>query len=123
MQDGQAAETAKAAPAETMDVLRIGIPLADGARSSRAYAYEVAVVDCESGTKLHKAVYAAGINLGIGHEPNGGITTLDIPAGELPRGGALVVAARPLSSLGARGQAISTRIPCVPLSIRRKVAV
>lgn len=123
VQDGQAAETAKAAPAETMDVLRIGIPLADGARSSRAYAYEVAVVDRESGKKLHKAVYAAGINLGIGHEPNGGITTLDIPAGELPRGGALVVAARPLSSLGARGQAISTRIPCVPLSVRRKAAV
>ena len=41
----------------------------------------------ESGSqKLFKAVYAAVCNMGMGHEPNGGVTTLDIPMSELQNG-------------------------------------
>ena len=62
------------------------IPLANGNPDSRVYAYEVEVTGDEGTTKLHKAVYAAGVNMGIGHEPNGGVTTLEIPKSELPPG-------------------------------------
>ena len=46
--------------------------------------------------------------MGIGHEPNGGVTTLEIPKSELPPGKTLTVAVRPLSSLGTSGKAITT---------------
>lgn len=89
------------------DAVRVSIPLADGNPDSRVYAYEVVVVGDEGTPKLHKAVYAAGCNMGIGHEPNGGVTTLDIPKSELPPGKTLTIAARPLSSLGTSGKAIA----------------
>ena len=54
-----------------------------------------------------KSVYAAGANMGIGHEPNGGITTLRIPASELPKGGKLTFAVRPITSLGTHGKALT----------------
>ena len=88
--------------------LCVRIPLADGNPDSRVYAYEVVVVGDESAPKLQKAVYAAGCNMGIGHEPNGGVTTLDITKSELPPGKTLTIAARPLSSLGTSGKAIAT---------------
>ena len=88
--------------------IRLRIPLADGNPDSRVYAYEVVVVGDEGSPKLHKAVYAAGCNMGIGHEPNGGVTTLDIPKSELPPGETLTVAVRPLTSLGTSGRAIAT---------------
>ena len=88
--------------------LTIKIPLADGNPDSRVYAYEVVVVGDEGAPKLHKAVYAAGCNMGIGHEPNGGVTTLDIPKSELPPGKTLTFAVRPLTSLGTSGKAIAT---------------
>ena len=84
------------------------IPLADGNPDSRVYAYEVVVVGDKGTPKLHKAVYAAGCNMGIGHEPNGGVTTLEIPASELPPGQSLTFAVRPLTSLGTAGKAIAT---------------
>ena len=87
--------------------LRVRIPLADGNPDSRVYAYEVVVVGDEGAPKLHKAVYAAGCNMGIGHEPNKGVTTLDIPKSELPPGKTLTVAVRPLSSLGTFGKAVA----------------
>ena len=86
----------------------IKIPLADGNPDSRVYAYEIVVVGDEGAPKLHKAVYAAGCNMGIGHEPNGGVTTLEIPASELPPGKTLTFAVRPLTSLGTSGKAIAT---------------
>ena len=49
-----------------------------------------------------------GSNMGIGHEPNGGVTTLDIPKSELPTGKTLTFAVRPLTSLGTSGKAIAT---------------
>ena len=88
--------------------LRVRIPLADGNPDSRVYAYEVVVVGDDASKKLFKAVYAAGCNLGIGHEPNGGVTTLEIAASELPPGKRLTIAARPLTSLGTSGRSITT---------------
>ena len=88
--------------------LRVRIPLADGNPDSRVYAYEVVVIGDEGTQKLFKAVYAAGCNMGIGHEPNGGVTTLDIPKSELPPGKTLTFAVRPLTSLGTSGKAIAT---------------
>ena len=71
------------------------------------------MVGDEGVPKLHKAVYAAGCNMGIGHEPNGGVTTLDIPKSELPPGKTLTFAVRPLTSLGTSGKAISAEFkPC-----------
>ena len=68
------------------------------------------VVIGEAGSqKLFKAVYAAGVNKGIGHEPNCGMTTLDIPKSELPPGKTLTFAVRPLTSLGTAGQPIETK--------------
>ena len=98
----------------------IKIPLADGNPDSRVYAYEV-VIEVrgtrdegrgkreEGSGRLCKAVYAAGCNMGIGHEPNGGVTTLDIPKSELPPGKTLTFAVRPLTSLGTSGQPIETK--------------
>ena len=90
------------------DVARILIPLADGNPDSRVYAYEIVVVGDEGTPKLRKAVYAAGCNMGIGHEPNGGVTTLEIPKSELPPGQSLTFAVRPLTSLGTSGRPIIT---------------
>ena len=89
------------------DAVMVSIPLADGNPNSRVYAYEVVVVGDEGTTKLHKAVYAAGCNMGIGHEPNGGVTTLEIPKSELPPGKTLTFAVRPLTSLGTSGKPIA----------------
>ena len=88
--------------------LCVRIPLADGNPDSRVYAYEIVVVGDEGAPKLHKAVYAAGVNTGVGHEPNGGVTTLEIPASELPPGQSLTFAVRPLTSLGTSGRPIIT---------------
>ena len=54
------------------------------------------------------AVYAAGCNMGIGHETNGGVTTLEIAKDELPPGESLTFAVRPLTSLGTSGRPIIT---------------
>ena len=88
--------------------LCVRIPLANGNPDSRVYAYEVVVAGDEGTPKLHKAVYAAGVNTGVGHEPNGGVTTLEIPASELPPGKTLTFAVRPLTSLGTFGKPIAT---------------
>ena len=92
----------------TSPKLCVRIPLADGNPDSRVYAYEVEVTGDEGTQKLHKAVYAAGCNMGIGHEPNGGVTTLEIPKSELPPGKSLTFAVRPITSLGTSGKAIAT---------------
>ena len=88
--------------------LRVRIPLADGNPDSRVYAYEVVVIGETGSKKLFKAVYAAGCNMGIGREPDGGVTTLEIARDELPPGKTLTFAVRPLTSLGTSGKAIAT---------------
>lgn len=71
------------------------------------FAYDVVVAGAEDGAKLCKSVYAVGGNLAVGHEPNGGVTTLFIPKAQLPKGERLVVAARPITSLGTAGKPIA----------------
>ncbi len=89
------------------DAVKVSIPHANGNPDSRVYAYEVEVAGEDQENKLCKSVYAAGCNMGIGHEPNGGVTTLEIPKSELPSGKTLTVAARPFTSLGTFGKPIS----------------
>ena len=95
---------AKYAPA--VPVMRVTIPCADGNPASRPYAYDVVVMGDEPKDRLFKNIYWPGCNLGIGHEPNNGITTLDVPKSELPAGKKLTIAVRPVSSLGTKGKAI-----------------
>ena len=90
--------------------LCVRIPLADGNPDSRVYAYEVAVIGEAGSQKLFKAVYAAGCNMGIGHETNGGVTTLEIAKDELPPGQSLTFAVRSLTSLGTYGKPIATEV-------------
>ena len=82
--------------------------MADGNPDSRVYAYEVVVVGEDPKARLFKCVFAEGVNLGYGHEPNHGKTTLEIPNDQLPAGKKLTVAVRPVSSLGTKGKAIAT---------------
>ena len=89
--------------------LSIKIPLADGNPDSRVYAYDVVVVGDNLNERLFKSVYFEGANLGIGREPNRGITTVEIPLSELPSGKTLTIAVRPLSSLGTKGKAIAVK--------------
>ena len=84
--------------------IKISIPLADGNPKCRVYAYEVEIAG-KSGV-LRKAIYAAGCNLGMGHEPDGGVTTLLVGKSELPKGEGLSVSVTPLTSVGTRGMAI-----------------
>ncbi len=85
-------------------VLRVNIPLADGNPDSRVYAYDVVVIGKDPRKCLFKSVvYFEGVNLGVGHEPNGGVTTVDILHDELPEGKAYTIAIRPISSLGTKG--------------------
>ena len=91
-------------PVFASDGLKLKIPLADGNPDSRAYAYDVVVIGDDPKKKFFKSIYFEGCNLGIGHEPNHGITSLDISKGELPDGKKLTIAVRPLSSLGTKGK-------------------
>ena len=95
---------------KTPTVLRVRIPPADGNPNSRVYAYEVAVTGKGGDRKLVKAVYAAGCNMGVGHEPNGGVTTLVVPVSELPPGKSLAFEVRPLTSLGTSGSSLRKEI-------------
>lgn len=89
--------------------VKLIIPPADANPDSRVYVYEVEVRGDEGTKPIFKAVYAPGINLGMGHEPNGGVTELTIPKSELPRGKTHTFTVRPLSSLGTAGKAIEVR--------------
>lgn len=93
---------------KTGNNLVITIPNANGNPQSRVYAYEVVVVGENPKAKLFKCIFAEGVNLGYGHEPNRGITTLEIPNDQLPVGKKLTIGVRPLSSLGTKGKSIAT---------------
>jgi len=86
----------------------VKIPLADGNPDTRAYGFDVAVSG-EGGAKRYRSVYACGCNMGIGHEANGGITTVVFEAAQLPPGDELTIAARPVTSLGSCGSAIAVK--------------
>ena len=85
--------------------MKISMPLADGNPKCRVYAYEVEIAG-ESGV-VRKAIYAAGCNLGMGHEPDCGVTMLQVGRAELPKGKKFTISATPLTSVGTRGKAIS----------------
>ncbi len=87
--------------------LRLDIPLADANPASRVYGYDVVIAGAEDAPKLCKSFYAAGGNLPIGHEPNGGVTTVFVPKAQLPKGDQLTVAVRPVTSLGTAGRPLS----------------
>ena len=107
---------------KTPTVLRIKIPLADGNPDSRVYAYDVVVIGKDPKKRLFKSVYFEGVNLGIGNEPNGGVTTVDIPQNELPEGRVLTIAIRPISSLGTKGKAIAVTYSLVTKTVKSKRA-
>ena len=86
--------------------LNISIPRADGSPKSRVFLYCVKAVAGKA-PPLRKAVFATGCNMGEGREPNDGVTTLEIPVAELPKGeGPVKVSVTPCSSLGTMGKAI-----------------
>ena len=88
--------------------LKIKIPMADGNPESRVYAYEIVVVGDDPKAKLFKNAFFEGANAGIGHEPNHGVTEVEIPVSELPPGKKLTIDVSPCSSLGTKGKSIST---------------
>ena len=89
--------------------LWIEIPMADGNKKSRVFAYEVVIMaDDDPKNRFFKSVYFAGVGFGEGHEDNDGITLMDVPIENLPKGKKLTVAVRPVSSLGTKGKAIGT---------------
>ena len=91
------------------DALNLTIPLADGNPKSRVFAYDVVAIGDDAAKKFFKSAYFEGVNLGIGHEPDGGITKVELPMAELPAGKNLTIAVRPISSLGTKGKAIATK--------------
>ncbi len=95
-------------PVKNEPALHVKIPMADGSPASRVYAYNVVVVGDDIKARYFKSVFFSGVNSGIGHEPNGGVTKVDMPLSQLPAGKKLTIAARPLSSLGTKGKAIGT---------------
>ena len=95
-------------PVKKEPALRVKIPMADGNPQSRVYAYEIVVVGDDPKAKLFKNAFFEGCNLGVGHEPNNGGTTVEIPLSEIPAGKKLTIAVRPVSSLGTKGKTIGT---------------
>ena len=96
--------------------VRIKIPMADGNPRCRVYAYNVVVVGDDMTVRYFKSEYFSGVNCGIGHEPSGCVTTVDIPLAELPAGKTQTVAGRPVSSLGMKGKSIATKFQGVSRS-------
>ncbi|MBP5791418.1 MAG: hypothetical protein J6W80_04085, partial [Kiritimatiellae bacterium] len=92
----------------TKGAIKIKIPPADGNPDSRVFAYDVVVVGDDTKARLFKSVYFEGCNVAPGHEPNNGITEVEIPVSELPAGKKLTIAVRPVSSLGSKGKTIGT---------------
>ncbi len=88
--------------------VRVKIPMADGNPNCRVFAYNVVVVGDDPKKRYFKSEYFSGVNLGIGHEPNNGVTNVDIPVADLPKGKKLTIAVRPVSSLGTKGKSIGT---------------
>ena len=90
-------------------IMRVKIPPADGNPDCRVFAYAV-TVSADKPAKPLKYAFASGCNVSAAHAPHGGVTTLEMPVAELPKGDELVVSVTPFSSLGTAGRAISERI-------------
>ena len=94
---------AKLAVSRNNGALRLKIPCANGNPLARVYGYNV-VIAGEGGMKVKKSIYENGYSYGDGCEPDGGVTTLEIPASELPVGKNLTLTVRPCSCLASRGR-------------------
>ncbi len=91
--------------------LQLSIPMADGNPESRVFAYDVVIIaDSDPKRRFFKSVYFSAVGSGIGHEPNNGVTMVEIPKSEIPAGKKLTIAVRPVSSLGTKGKAIGTKL-------------
>jgi hypothetical protein len=89
----------------------IEIPMADGNKMSRVFAYDVVIMaDDDPNKRYFKSVHFAGVGFGEGHEDNDGITLLDVPVQDVPKGKKLTIAIRPVSSLGTKGKAIGKTV-------------
>ena len=97
-------------PGKEDAALLVKLPLADANPVSRLYAYEVSVTGDKKAKKLVRAVYARGVHLAAGREPDGGVTELPIPVKKLPRGRVLTLSAKPISSLGTVGRQIVCKV-------------
>ena len=86
-------------------IVRVTIPPADGNPKCRVFAYDV-VVDA----KPVKCVFATGCNVGSGHEPKGGVTTVELGKDELPSGETLAFSVTPRSCLGPAGNPIKATL-------------
>lgn len=106
---GERLEIAECLDGSGRQTFKVGIPLADANEDSRVYAYDV-FVSCGGERKMHKAVYAAGCNMGTGRRINGGKTELFIAKNELPQSGTLTFSAVPLTSLGTSGGMLSASV-------------
>ena len=95
--------------AQPCPCVKIKIPKADGNPDTRVYGYQIEITGSDRNASLKKNCYARGYNMGMGHEPEGGVTTLEIPKSELPKGRRLTISVTPCSSLGTKGKPISAR--------------
>ena len=89
---------------------RILVPLANANPESRVFAYELDVAGDAGGRNLVKATIASGCNVAIGHEPNGGVTSIAVSKSELPPGKNLTFKVYPLTSLGTRGRPLTEQV-------------
>ena len=96
-------------PPRTEPGIAITVPMADGNPKSRVFAYDVVVMaDDDPNKRYFKSEFFSGVNTGVGHEPDGGVTTIKIPLSELPEGKKYTIAIRPVSSLATKGKTIRT---------------
>ena len=76
------------------------------------YGYQIVVAGEDKTAALKKNCYARGYCMGMGHEPDRGVTTIDIPASELPAGKKLTVAVRPSARSARKARQLEQRLEC-----------
>lgn len=107
LDEGEATDAGAGKKSKKVPGVKLTIPPANGNPDSRVYAYEAEITGSDDSPVVRKAVYAVGCNMGIGHEPNKGVTTLEIPKYELPHGKELTFSVKPITSLGTAGNPIT----------------
>jgi len=92
------------------DALKMQIPAANAQPNARAYIYDIAIKGEEDQPKWRSCVYAAGCDFAADHALARGATKVSVPVKDLPQGKKLLVAVRPISSLGVRGTPLAVRV-------------
>ncbi len=110
------------------DNVIVAIPNADGNlfpdgnggyTGSRVYHYEIEIAG--AGGIVRKTAFADGFEVGVGQEPNGGVTTVAIHKSELPNGENLTFRVYPCSSLGTRGKPLCVTQKVIRVSLDKSV--